>query len=410
VRRTLLLFALVLAAVGPAGASAQPAAAPVRPASDWRADALSLEALIAETYAYPERLDGGQYRLTPPLRAEAARVADGRALVRFAERALLLLADHHAITGSSLAGSWAVVPTYADLWIVRRGANHVVEAVRPGSPAAQAGVRPGDVLAAVDGMATAEAVAAFWEDLGVTPVAAVTDERAGFAARILAAGRRDARRRLSFERAGTALAPLDLPNLYQLPRPDLPPVTAVAERRSLRLRFNDSLGDSATIAAFDAAMAQARPGQRIVLDLTETPSGGNSNVARAILGWFVDRPSFYQMHSLPSEARQTGIARQWVEQVLPRPGRRHRGPVTVLVGRWTGSMGEGLAIGFDAIGAEIVGTRMAGLLGAVYDRRLERSGLVVKLPAERLMSPSGLPREDFVPRRRAPRRAASPAG
>ncbi len=407
-RHTVLILALAVAALAPAAAvatAAQTAAAPVRAASDWRADALSLEALIAETYAYPERLDGGAYRLTAPLRAEAARVGDGRALVRFAERALLLLADHHAITGSSLAGSWAVVPTYADLWIERRGADHVVEAVRPGSPAARAGVRPGDLLAAVGGTDTAQAIAAFWEDLGV---ANVTDARAGFAARILAAGRRDARRRLTFERAGTPLAPLDLPNLYQLPRPDLPPVIAVADGRSLRLRFNDSLGDSATIAAFDAAMAQARPGQPIVLDLTETPSGGNSNVARAILGWFVDRPRFYQMHSLPSEARRTGIARQWVEQVLPRPGRSHRGPVTILVGRWTGSMGEGLAIGFDAIGAEVAGTRMAGLLGAVYDRRLEHSGLIVKLPAERLLSPAGLPREDFVPRRRAPR-AASPA-
>lgn len=399
-RRTTLLLALFLAALEPAGAAAQSAAAPVRPASDWRADALSLEAIVNETYAYPERLDGGEYRLTAPLRAEAARVADGRSLVRFAERALLLLADHHAITGSSLAESWAVVPTYADLWIERRNDAHVVEAVRPGSPAAQAGVRPGDVLAAVGGIDTTRAVAAFWEDLGVT---AVTDERAGFAARILAAGRRNARRSLTFRRADRRLPPLDLPNLYQLPRQDLPLVTVVAERRSLRLRFNDSLGNSATVAAFDAAMAQGRPGQRIVLDLTETPSGGNSNVARAILGWFVDRPRFYQMHNLPAEARQTGVVRQWVEQVLPRPGRRHRGPVTVLVGRWTGSMGEGLAIGFDAIGGEVEGTRMAGLLGAVYDRRLEHSGLIVKLPAERLMSPGGLPREEFVPRRRAPR-------
>jgi len=86
--------------------------------------------------------------------------------------------------------------------------------------------------------------------------------------------------------------------------------------------------------------------------------------------------------------------------VLPRPGRRHRGPVRVEVGRWTGSMGEGLALGFDAIGAELVGTRMAGLLGAIYDYRLEHSGLVLKLPTERLSHVDGTPREAFVPRRR----------
>jgi hypothetical protein len=93
------------------------------------------------------------------------------------------------------------------------------------------------------------------------------------------------------------------------------------------------------------------------------------------------------------------VPRQWIEQVLPRPGKHHDGPVTVRVGRWTGSMGEGLAIGFDALGARVEGDRMAGLLGAVYDLRLENSGLVIKLPAERLYAVDGTPREAFEPRR-----------
>ncbi|HKR25042.1 MAG TPA: hypothetical protein VJS15_07275, partial [Allosphingosinicella sp.] len=217
----------------------------------------------------------------------------------------------------------------------------------------------------------------------------------------LAAGRRNALRRLTIRRAGAPI-PLELPSLYAIARADRPPVSATREGRALRIRFNDSLGDSATVAAFDAAMAQARPGQPVIVDLTDTPSGGNTTVARAILGWFVDRPRFYQVHNLPAEERRTGVARQWAEQVLPRPGKRHRGPVTVEVGRWTGSMGEGLAIGFDALGARVTGTRMAGLLGAIYDHRLEHSGLVLKLPTERLMHVDGTPREDFVPRPRRP--------
>jgi carboxyl-terminal processing protease len=40
---------------------------------------------------------------------------------------------------------------------------------------------------------------------------------------------------------------------------------------------------------------------------------------------------------------------------------------------------------------------MAGLLGAIYDHRLEHSGLVIKLPTERLMHVDGTPREQFVP-------------
>lgn len=361
-----------------------------------RADALSIERLINENYAYPERFEGGVMPMPARLREEAERVGDRRALLLYAERALLALADHHAITGASLRDSWAVVPSYADLWIEQRGGAFVIEAVRAGSPAERAGIRAGDRLAAVDGVETGRAVAAFWADLGLEP----TQGRAGFAARILAAGRRDRPRRLTVQAGGGLLRPIVLPSLYAVQAGERPPLVAQESGRALLIRINDSLGDERTIAAFDAAMARARRGQRVVIDLTDTPSGGNTNVARAMLGWFVGRPTGYQVHSLPAEQRRTGIARQWIEQVLPRPGKRHHGPVEVRVGRWTGSMGEGLAIAFDALGARVAGTRMAGLLGAVYDHRLEHSGLVIKLPTERLAHVNGTPREAFVPRGR----------
>jgi carboxyl-terminal processing protease len=137
---------------------------------------------------------------------------------------------------------------------------------------------------------------------------------------------------------------------------------------------------------------------QIVIDLTNTPSGGNTSVARGILGWFVTKPTSYQVHSLPAEQRRTGIARQWIEQVLPRKAKHHQGTVSVRVGRWTGSMGEGLAVAFDALGHDVIGDRMAGLLGAIYDHKLEASGLVVKLPVERLYHVNGTPRETFQPK------------
>ena len=42
---------------------------------------------------------------------------------------------------------------------------------------------------------------------------------------------------------------------------------------------------------------------------------------------------------------------------------------------------------------------MAGLLGAIYDYKLEQSGLTIKFPVERLFHVDGTPREAFVPRR-----------
>lgn len=361
--------------------------------SEIRQDALELEAMVNQNYAYLDRLPNGRFALTDKLRAEAAAADTRDELVRYAERAVTLLADHHAITGASLKDSWAVFPSYGDLWVELRGRDYIIEAVREHSPAERAGVRPGDHLLAIDGIPTSQAVTAFWADLGATG----GGERDGYAARVLASGRRDRPRRLSVGHPLARPRELSLPNLYSLPSADRPPLSTREQGNGIVVRFHDSLGGDDTIAAFDRVMADLKPGRRVILDLTDTPGGGNTSVARAILGWFVTRPTFYQMHSLPAEERETGIARQWVEQVLPRAGKYHGGPITVRVGRWTGSMGEGLAIGFAAIGARVEGTRMAGLLGAIYDHKLPRTATMIKLPTERLYAPDGTPREKFVP-------------
>lgn len=386
--RRLVAFAIVPAAF------MLVAAAELKPA-DYAADARSIETIVNAQYAYLDRFAGGRMPMTDKLRAEASAVSTPRELVRYSERALALLADHHAITGSSTKESWAVVPSYSDLWIERKGPDYVIEQVRADTPASQVGIRAGDRLVSIGGVPTAAAVSAFWADLGATG----GGDRDGYAARVLAAGRRDRQRELVVQSDGAAPRAVVLPNLYYRDLLDRPVLTGSEEGKNFVIRIHDSLGNSATVPAFDRVMARSNPGQRVVIDLTDTPGGGNTTVARAMLGWFVDKPTFYQIHRLPVEERDTGIARQWVEQVLPRAGKRHRGPVTVRVGRWTGSMGEGLAIGFNAIGARVEGSRMAGLLGAIYDHRLERSGQVIKIPTERLYAVDGTPREQFVPKR-----------
>ena len=385
--RTLLLTLLLIAA--PLRAQA------VAPA-DYVADAKSIETIVNDNYAYLDRFPEGRMPMTAKLRAEAEAVTNARELVRYSERALMLLADHHAITGGSTKDSWAVFPSYGDLWVERVGGAYVIEQVRAQSLAEREGIRAGDRLVAVDGKPIAAAVADFWADLGATG----GGDRDAYAARVMAAGRRDRQRRLTIQRGSAAPRELALPNLYYLQVMDRPVLQFAEEGREFVIKLNDSLGMDATIAAFDRAMARAGPRQPIVIDLTDTASGGNTVIARAILGWFVDKPAFYQVHNLPAEERRTGIPRQWVEQVLPRPGKRHRGPVTVRVGRWTGSMGEGLAIGFHAIGARVEGSRMAGLLGAIYDYKLERTGQTIKLPTERLYAVDGTPRERFLPKTR----------
>jgi carboxyl-terminal processing protease len=371
------------------GAAAEPPAP-----ADYAADAKALDAIIAANYAYLDRF-GDVVPTSPRLDAERNAVHDDDGLLHYAEDRLAALADHHAITGSSFHDDWGLVPSYADLWIVTDGTGYRIDSVKPGSPADKAGIVAGDALVAVGAMPIDEGVAGYWQALGF---ADVTDsERRAYAGRVLAAGRRDRPRGLVV-RHGADMRILTLPNLYAAREGDRPPVTASrGPDGSVTLHFNDSLGNSDTIAAFDAEMARLPADARLILDLTDTGSGGDSLIARAVMGWFVDAPHVYQMHRLVAEERETGIVRQWVEQVLPRPGKHFAGPVSVRVGRWTGSMGEGMAIGFMAIGIGVCGGPMAGLRGAVYDFALPATGLTVKLPAEKLFTVDGVPRETVAP-------------
>lgn len=361
----------------------------------WRSAAMSLEPLVNANYACLDDLPGGEFALTETLRQEAEAVHDRRSLVRFAERAILLLANHHVNLSSNLTDSWAIVPTFSDLWVERRGEELIITAVRDGSPASQAGIREGGRLVAVGGVPTGQALAAFWSDLGTSG----SVERDGFAARLLASGRRNAPRDLTVRDPDGRERRLELASVYDT---DLnrhaEPVEAVKEAGLTTILINNALGNNATIAAFDAAMRAIPSNAPLVLDLRETPSGGNNTVAEAIMGWFAAEPTPYQWHRDVAAARRWGVANQWWQVVAPRGERRHIGPVTVRVGRWTGSMGEGIALGMARLGARVCGGAMAQLKGgAGRSFTIGESDVGIQLQTQQLMAIDGTPREDFVP-------------
>jgi carboxyl-terminal processing protease len=144
-------------------------------------------------------------------------------------------------------------------------------------------------------------------------------------------------------------------------------------------------------------MAALQHTRALIIDLRSTPSGGNTAVARAVLGRFISKEDFYQKHELTSEEKETSIKRSWVEIVSPRKP-VYKNALIVLVDHWTGSVGEGIAIGFDALKrATIIGTKMAGLNGAVYSFVMPNTGIGFSFPAEKLFHVNGTPRENFSP-------------
>ncbi len=323
------------------------------------------------------------------------RVTTRDEFVVLLERVLDELYDPHAQLTVNVATSPRLIPSGADLWAEWRGGQAVITDVRADSDARRAGIKPNDVVMSIDNSPIAEVVDARLGRSYSHSVAAARD----WALRAALAGRHNTRRLLQIQQDNTIRA-VELAAHDQFSGQSAEPLSHLEIAPGIGyVRFNDSLGDNSTIQAFDRTLGDLRNTRGLIVDLRNTPSGGNTAVAKGILGRFVSREQPYQKHVLPSEERDTGIRRSWLELVTPRGDFIYQRPVVVLVGHWTGSMGEGLAIGFDATGTgTVVGTAMAGLVGATFRIVLPRTGIGLNLPAERLYHINGTPREAFLPK------------
>jgi len=355
---------------------------------------------ISERYAYIEDKAVDWRRAESLARNEVSIVHSNRELVGVLERLLDNLYDAHAVVRANTSHSPRLVPSGLDVWAEWNGGEAFVTAVRAGFGAEQQGVRPGMQVLAVNGV----------------PIRAAADARLGAAVNSSAppaarawsllsalAGRHDTPRVLRVRDASgdTRDIPIDSITPYLIDRrANEPPVEArwisrggvsadtAVDYGYIRLNMLD---DSRSVAAFDSALTMFRESRGLVLDLRNTPGGGNTSVAEPILGRFITKIEGYQQV-------RPRHGRAYIRTVAPRGPWTYNGPLVVLVGRWTGSMGEGMAIGLDGMRRGIVvGTAMAGLAGTVDDFKLPCSGIVIALPTARLLHLDGTPRERWVP-------------
>lgn len=375
-----LLFLTLLLAAGPSLADP----APRFTAEDNLADFDALLENLTHRYAYLDPRRTHLAELRTRLRPLAGAARSRAELVRVLEQALESLADGHAILNTNLPESTRLIPSGLDVWAELRQERAVVTQVRTGWPAAQAGVLPGDTITAINGVDLQTALA---KRLPCCCDAAAPATRQWTLLALLA-GTHSGPRRLTLETAkGPRQVELGDPDQVA----DLPAVTKLQLTDGIGYIALHALGDKTSVTEFDAALAALRGSRALILDLRDTAAGGNTDVAEPILGRLVRRRQPYQ-RIIPLTGKP------WLRMVEPRGPWSYDAPVAVLVGRWTGSMGEGMAIGLDAMKrAVIVGSRMAGLLGAGYTYTLPRSGIRYNLPGDRLTHLDGTPRESFVP-------------
>jgi carboxyl-terminal processing protease len=379
---------LSIQAAAPPSPPAATTQAPSRPAAQQserrRADLKWLTDKIAERYVYAvdRKIDAAAiYRHYSPF---VDRVEDEHGWILFLEFVVGELHDHHAFLGTNTDVSPRLVPSGTDVWPEYLGNVATITSVRLETPAEKAGLKAGMTVQAFNGIPYAEERQIRMPQTLQEPTA----DTLNFALQALLAGVRGQKRVVT---ACVKTACKD----YDLGEPDYPQSDKRVTWRKLDgniayIRFENSLGDGATVAEFDAAVTALGKVRALILDLRNTPGGGVTSVAEPIMGRFVTKTTAYQKVYTPG--------RGWWDRVVEPRAPHIQTPLYVLVDRWTGSMGEGMAVGFDGMKrGTVVGTRMAGLKGAIENFELPNTKVIVKFPVEKLSHLNGTPREDWAP-------------
>ena len=358
-----------------------------------RADFREFVADFTDNYAWLERAEKPWLSWPGRYAADVAAARTPESFAAVLEAALDELHDFHAEVRSRNPHRWLPVPTFADIWAEADGLEARVIAVRRGSDAERAGVAPGDHITQVGGEALADAI-----DARLTAAVNGQDEGArGWALLSLLAGRADEERHFTLRDAQGRSRTIGLPLERRFDRAAGALIVQHLPGQVGLVRLNNSLGEQQTVSAFDQALAQLKGTAGLILDLRDVPSGGDSSVALGLMGRLVRTMQAYQRHRIPNYG-QGDVERNWLELVAPRGPFTYEAPMVVLVDHWTGSMGEGMAVGLDAMQrAVVVGTPMAHLAGAVSDFRLHQTGIDVAFATEQLYHPNGTLRQNWLP-------------
>ena len=341
--------------------------------------------LVPQKYAYYKSRESSWQQACEQAKTQGLTVVSKQDSLAVFEHLLDALYDSHASLGTNSGQSPRLTPSGSDLWLEWNGPDLPVIAIRSGGGANKAGIKIGDKIISIHGQKPKDAAL----ERITTNREYISDKRMNWATNAAAAGYRNIERSFDVLREGEVLS-------FKVgdPEPieDLPPISHRIMNSNIGyFKFNNSLGNSQTVKAFENALGDMKKMQAWILDLRDTPGGGNTDIAEPIMGRFLTQDREYQT------IVEIGN-KPYNRKIPPQGPETLNGPVIILVGRWTGSMGEGMAIGFDGMGrGNVLGSPMAGLAGGTNGFTLPSTGIPVWFPTYDLAHLDGTPRYLWQP-------------
>lgn len=354
-------------------------------------------ASIAEEYCYLSKKQTDWIKVKENYLPVIDTIKSTNTFIAVLEKVLYEIYDHHASLNTNTYYSQRLVPSGADIWAEYINGKAIITEVRKNYGADLVGILAGMEVVSVNDIPVQIAMEPFMGN----SFTASDNEAKEYALRVLLAGNHFQPRKISLKY--NEIIKDYFPDKMGFLTEHIK-YNAKIEAKLINgigyIKINDCLYNNELITEFDSIMQVFRNTKSLILDFRETPSGGNTSVAKAILGWFIDKDHFYQKHEYYAEEKSTGIKRSWIEIVSPRADKYYGKPIALLCNHWTGSIAEGIAIGFDALkrpATKIIGTEMARLKGAVYTFEMPNTKIRFSIPTERLYHINGTPREQYIP-------------
>lgn len=344
---------------------------------------------VNNNYAYLDQQQIDWNKVKEIYQPKVKQISNDNDFIRLMESVLNELHNGHVSLNVNLNTSNRIIPSGQDMFVQKLDGKFIITDLREEAGADLSGLKIGEEIVLFNKKPIPGQVEAFLPTYTTT----YSQEMYQYALNMLFAGTHDTERTITVNRNGIQADVF--PDRAQPREPAGLVETKALNEKTAYIKINDALGDMGVVAEFDKALDDHMGYKNLVIDLTETPGGGNTTVARCIMGRFVDKPMPYQQHEFDEKDFQT--CRKWVEYATPRKT-RYKGKVYIVVGRWTGSMGEGIAIGFDGMKrTKVIGTEMAKLLGAVDGFVMTETQIGFQMPTERLYHVDGTPREKYKP-------------
>jgi carboxyl-terminal processing protease len=349
---------------------------------------------VKSDYAYKDRVKNDIDTVFAHFKPAALQAKSEKEFIDLGQALLRNLRDPHLNMGPSDDDDYSVYPTGSDIYAQIQGDVATVIDVKAGAEAFNQGIRPGMQIVKVDGLTITAAI----EAVTGVPMEKLTQLQKNYGINIALGGKRYQARSLDVITNDAALTYQLAPSYNSIIKlTDGPKVEFKNLDGIGYIRFNNALGDRESVTEFKHALQVLLATKALIVDLRNTPSGGNTGVAEPILGHFSKAEAVYQRYQVQASGEHYSDAPLKDALVTPQQPLVDK-PFVVLAGRWTGSMGEGMTIGLDALGAKaIIGAPMADLLGGIKRLELKESDAWLELGFERMFHVDGRFREDVEP-------------